>query len=225
MESFAKILEIPQKPVLVIMGGAKVKDKIQLISNLLERVDKMVITGGMAFTFLKAMNVMNIGKSICDEEGLKIVADLIKKAKERNVELHFPQDFVIAKEIKDNVETKIVTSKEGIPDDWLGIDHGPQTTQAVNQVIQGSKTIFINGSAGVFECNVARSGSQALISSICSATKNGATSIAGGGDTISLVNSVQGANAIFSHCSTGGGASLELLEGKELPGIKALSDK
>jgi phosphoglycerate kinase len=173
MESFAKILETPQKPVLVIMGGAKVKDKITLINNLLEklilnkcRVDRMIITGGMAFTFLKAMNTMNIGKSICDEEGLKIVGDLIKKAKERNVEICFPEDFVIAREIKDNTETRVVTSQEGIPNDWLGIDTGPLTQNRFGQIISSSKTIFLNGAAGVFECNVAKSGSIGLINVI-----------------------------------------------------------
>ena len=233
------MLESPKKPVTVILGGAKVKDKIMLINNLLERylnykdrVDKMIITGGMAFTFLKAMNLMKIGKSIFDEAGLKLVGDLITKAKERNVEMTFPEDFVIAKEIKDNTETKIVQVQDGIPDDWLGIDTGPLTQKRFNDVIGSSKTIFLNGAAGVFECNVARSGSVGLINviiycfikSICDATKRGAISICGGGDTINLVNSVSNASSTFSHCSTGGGASLELLEGKELPGIKSLSD-
>lgn len=126
----------------------------------------MIITGGMAFTFLKAMNVMKIGNSIFDEAGLKLVGELIKKAHERNVELTFPLDFVIAKEIKDNTETKIVNVSDGIPDNWLGIDTGPLTQKKMNQVILSSKTIFLNGSAGVFECNVARSGSEGLINVI-----------------------------------------------------------
>lgn len=123
----------------------------------------MIITGGMAFTFLKAMNTMNIGRSICDEDGLKIVGDLVKKAKERNVELCFPEDFVIAKEIKDNTETRVVTAQEGIPNDWLGIDTGPLTQNRLNQIIASSRTIFLNGAAGVFECNVAKNGSIGLI--------------------------------------------------------------
>ena len=123
----------------------------------------MIITGGMAFTFLKAMNSTNIGKSICDEEGLKVVDEIMKKAKERNVEMSFPLDFIIAKEIKDNTETKIVSLKEGIPMDWLGIDTGPATQKLFNEIIINSKTIFLNGSSGVFECNVGRAGSETLV--------------------------------------------------------------
>ena len=123
----------------------------------------MIITGGMAFTFLKGMNSTKIGKSICDEEGLKVVNDIMKKAKERNVEMYFPDDFIIAKEIKDNTETKIVSLKDGIPNDWLGIDTGPATQKKFNEIIINSKTIFLNGSSGVFECNVGRSGSETLV--------------------------------------------------------------
>jgi phosphoglycerate kinase len=157
------MLDNPDRPVLVIMGGAKVKDKILLINNLLERVNKMIITGGMAFTFLKAMHNTQIGKSICDEEGLKVVNDIVKKAKERNVDLLLPEDFVVSKEIKDNALTKIVTLSQGIENDWLGIDTGPLTQQKFNKEILSSKTIFLNGAAGVFECNIARSGSEGLV--------------------------------------------------------------
>ena len=224
LEYFSKIIENPERPLLVILGGAKVKDKIQLISNLMNKVDKMIITGGMAFTFLKTIHNMQIGKSIYDEEGAKTVQDILKKAQENKVELIFPEDFIIAPEIKEGVETNLVKLEEGIPGDRLGIDVGPRTLEKFDKIIGDSKTIFLNGANGVFELNVAKHGSVKLIESLCKATKQGAYTICGGGDTISLVNSVPEANKIISHLSTGGGASLELLEGKVLPGIDYLSN-
>jgi phosphoglycerate kinase len=224
LEYFSKIIENPDRPLLVILGGAKVKDKIQLIKNLTDKVDKMIITGGMAFTFLKTIKNMQIGKSIYDEEGANTVEEIVKKAKERNVELIFPEDFVIASEIKEGVSTSVVKLEEGIPSDKLGIDVGPKTLEKFHKVITGSKTIFLNGANGIFELNVARLGSVKLVESLVEATKKGAYTICGGGDTISLVNSVQGASSVISHLSTGGGASLELLEGKSLPGIDYLSN-
>jgi phosphoglycerate kinase len=225
LEYFSKIVENPERPLLVILGGAKVKDKIKLIDNLIDKVDKMIITGGMAFTFLKNIHNMQIGKSIYDEEGAKTVQDLLKKAQSKNVELIFPEDFVIANEIKEGVSTSVVKLNEGIPSDMLGIDVGPRTLEKFDKIINSSKTIFLNGANGVFELNVAKAGSIKLVESLCSATKNGAYTICGGGDTISLVNGVSGANKVISHLSTGGGASLELLEGKLLPGIDYLSNE
>ena len=164
LEYFSKILENPQRPLLVILGGAKVKDKISLINNMIERVDRMIITGGMAFTFLKQMDSNNqIGKSIFDAEGAKMVDAIVKKAKERNVSLIFPEDFVIVPEIKDNVLSSVVSLKEGIPSDRLGIDVGPESIKKFNDVINSSKTIFLNGANGVFECNVGKAGSIKLI--------------------------------------------------------------
>jgi phosphoglycerate kinase len=224
LEYFSKILENPDRPLLVILGGAKVKDKIQLIKNLTDKVDRMIITGGMAFTFLKTLKNMQIGKSIYDEEGAKTVQEILQKAKEKNVEIIFPEDFVIADEIKEGVSTSVVGLEEGIPSNKLGIDVGPRTLEKFHKVITSSKTIFLNGANGVFELNAARQGSVKLVESLVEATKKGAYTICGGGDTISLVNSVPGANSIISHLSTGGGASLELLEGKSLPGIDYLSN-
>jgi phosphoglycerate kinase len=163
LEYFSKILENPQRPLLVILGGAKVKDKISLINNMLDKVDKMIITGGMAFTFLKQGFNAKTGKSIFDAEGAKQVAGILEKAKSKNVSLILPRDFVIVPEIKDNVSSSIVTLEEGIPDDRLGIDVGPDTIKLFNDVILSSRSIFLNGSNGVFECNVGRAGSVALI--------------------------------------------------------------
>jgi phosphoglycerate kinase len=164
LEYFSKILENPQRPLLVILGGAKVKDKISLINNMIERVDRMIITGGMAFTFLKQMDSNNqIGKSIFDADGAKMVDAIVQKAKERNVSLIFPEDFVIVPEIKDNVQSSVVSLKEGIPSDRLGIDVGPESIKKFNDVINSSKTIFLNGANGVFECNVGKAGSIKLI--------------------------------------------------------------
>lgn len=163
LEYFSKILDNPQHPLLVILGGAKVKDKISLINNMIDRVDRMIITGGMAFTFLKQMQNAQIGKSIYDAEGAKMVDAIVKKAKEKNVSLILPEDFVIVPEIKDNAPSSIVSLKDGIPNDKLGIDVGPETVKKFDEIITSSKTIFLNGSNGVFECNVGRAGSLKLV--------------------------------------------------------------
>jgi phosphoglycerate kinase len=145
------------------MGGAKVKDKITIINNMLDRVNEMIITGGMAFTFQKVAQGLKIGKSIFDEEGSKIVPDLIKKAKEKGVKLYFPEDYVISQEFKDGVPTKTVSLQEGIPDGWLGLDVGEKSRKTFEGVIGGAKTIFLNGASGVFEFGIARQGSISLV--------------------------------------------------------------
>lgn len=163
LEAFSQVLENPKKPLLVILGGAKVKDKIQLIKNMIDRVDKLIITGGMAFTFLKHIYKMEIGKSIYDEEGGKIVGEIVQKAKEKNVELIFPEDFVVTNEIKENAETSIVSLSNGIPADLIGVDVGPETAKKFHSVITDSKTIFLNGACGIFEMPFARQGSVSLV--------------------------------------------------------------
>jgi phosphoglycerate kinase len=163
LEAFSKVLENPEKPLLVILGGAKVKDKIQLIKNLLNRVDKLIITGGMAFTFLKQIYKMEIGKSIYDEEGGKIVSEIVQMAKEKNVELIFPEDFVVSNEIKEGAESSIVNLTNGIPNDLIGVDVGPKSEKKFDEIIKASKTIFLNGSCGIFEMEYARKGSIALV--------------------------------------------------------------
>ena len=222
---FSKILESPEKPLTVIMGGAKVADKIQLIMKMLELVDEMIIGGGMAFTFNKVLQNAQIGKSLFDAEGAKIVPDIMNKAKERGVKIHLPVDYVIADKFDEKAKTKIKDISEGIDDGWLGLDIGPKTIKANSEVLRRAKTIFWNGPQGVFEMKPFAKGSLAMLDDIIAATQKGATSIAGGGDTVSLLKKVKGAKDKLSHVSTGGGASLELLEGKQLPGIVALSDK
>ncbi len=163
LEFFSKILENPKRPLLVILGGAKVKDKIKLINSMIDKVDRMIITGGMAFTFLKEGFGKEIGKSIFDSEGAKEVKDILNKAREKNVAMIFPEDFVTVPEIKDDIMSKIVSLDDGIPSDMLGIDVGPRTIEKFGEVIGSSNTVFLNGANGVFECNVGRAGSLKLV--------------------------------------------------------------
>ena len=225
LQYFSKILESPEKPLTVIMGGAKVADKIQLIMKMLELVDEMIIGGGMAFTFNKVLSNAQIGKSLFDAEGAKIVPDIMAKAKERGVKIHLPTDYVIADKFEETAHTKVKDISEGIDDGWLGLDIGPKTIKANAEVLKRAKTIFWNGPQGVFEMKPFAKGSLAMLDEIIKATQNGATSIAGGGDTVSLLKKVKGSAQKLSHVSTGGGASLELLEGKQLPGVVALCDR
>lgn len=226
LQYFSKILESPEKPLTVVMGGAKVADKIQLIMKMLELVDEMIIGGGMAFTFNKVLQNANIGKSLFDEEGAKIVPQIMAKAKERGVKIHLPQDYVIADKFEETAQTAVRDILgAGIDDGWMGLDIGPKTIAANSEVIKRAKTVFWNGPQGVFEMAPFSKGSISMLNDIVTATGKGATSVAGGGDTVSLLGKVKGAAEKLSHVSTGGGASLELLEGKELPGITALSDR
>ena len=225
LEYFAKVLESPTKPLTVVMGGAKVKDKIQLIFNMLDIVDEMIIGGGMAFTFDKVLNGTKIGASLFDEEGAKTVHDIMNKAKEKGVKIHLPTDYVCADKFAEDAKTCIRTNKEGIDDGWLGLDIGPNTIKANAEVIRRSKTVFWNGPQGVFEMPAFAKGSLAMLDEIIAVTAKGATSVAGGGDTVALLKKVKGSAEKLSHVSTGGGASLELVEGKQLPGVVALSDR
>ncbi|KAL9645423.1 hypothetical protein ABK040_002621 [Willaertia magna] len=225
IDYFRKALVEPQKPYVAILGGAKVKDKIKLIENMLDKVDEMIIVGGMAFTFKKTVFGVKIGKSLFDEEGSKIVNNLIEKAKKNGVKLHFPVDYVCASAIKEDVETKVYTDEEGIPDDLMGLDIGPKSIEIFTKVIENAKTLVWNGPAGVFEIKQFAKGSVGLLDAVTKATEqNGLVSIIGGGDTVSLVVNNNAQNKV-SHVSTGGGASLELLEGRKLPGVEALDDK
>jgi phosphoglycerate kinase len=207
------------------MGGAKVADKIQLIMKMLEIVDEMIIGGGMAFTFHKVLDNAKIGKSLFDEEGAKIVPDIMKKAKERGVKIHLPLDYVIADKFAEDAQTKIKDLSAGIDDGYMGLDVGPKTIAQNAAIIKRAKTIFWNGPQGVFEMAPFANGSVTLVNDVIAATEKGATSVIGGGDTVSLLKKVKGAKDKMSHVSTGGGASLELMEGKQLPGVVALSDR
>ena len=194
--------------------------------KMLDIVDEMIIGGGMAFTFNKVINNTTIGKSLFDEEGAKIVPEIMKKAKERGVKIHLPTDYIIADKFEESAATKTRDiTREGIDDGWMGLDIGPNTIKANAEVIKRAKTVFWNGPQGVFEMAPFAKGSLAMLDEIIRATERGATTVAGGGDTVSLLGKVKGASEKLSHVSTGGGASLELLEGKELPGITALSDR
>ncbi|HTV20276.1 MAG TPA: phosphoglycerate kinase [Polyangiaceae bacterium] len=224
LEYFGKALSNPERPFLGILGGAKVKDKIQLIENMLDKVDTMIIGGGMAYTFKKVMNNMAIGGSLFDADGAKIVDKLLAKAKERGVALHFPVDYVTADAFAETANVGSATDATGIKDGWQGLDAGPESRKLFADVIAKSKTIIWNGPVGVFEMEKFSAGTRAVAAAVAQATANGATTIIGGGDTATAAE-VYGIEEKVSHVSTGGGASLELLEGKELPGVTALSDK
>jgi len=220
---FAKVLDNPDRPLLAILGGAKVQDKIQLIENLIDKVDEMIIGGGMAFTFHKVLNNMQIGGSLYDEDGAKIVQNLVQKAKDKNVQLHFPIDFITADKFDENAQVGAATVSAGIPDGWMGLDCGPESNTAFAAVVGRAKTIVWNGPAGVFEFEKFANGTKALMDNVVAATASGATTIIGGGDTATCAKKFKTVEKV-SHVSTGGGASLELLEGKNLPGVASLSE-
>jgi len=224
LEYFAKALENPERPFLAILGGAKVSDKIQLIENLLDKVNSLIICGGMAFTFKKTLEGVAIGKSLFDEAGAEKVASLVDKAKKNNVELVFPVDYVTADKFDKDAQTAAATDEQGIPEGWLGLDVGPKSNDLFKQTVLAAKTILWNGPPGVFEFPAFAGGSKALLDANIEAASKGATVIVGGGDTATVVANYNSEDKL-SHVSTGGGASLELLEGKNLPGVAELSEK
>lgn len=224
LDYFGKALENPPHPFLAILGGAKVQDKIQLIENLLDKVDRMIIGGGMAFTFKKVLNGMDIGDSIFDQAGSEKVKAIMDKAKAKKVEILLPIDFNVADAFNEKANHKIIEDSEGIQKPWQGLDCGPKSIAAAQKMIKSSKLIVWNGPQGVFEFPAFATGSLAFLDAVIDATKQGSISIIGGGDTASLVENA-GKSSMVSHVSTGGGASLELLEGKVLPGVEALSTK
>jgi len=219
---FAMALDNPTRPFLAILGGAKVKDKIQLIENMLDQVNEMMVVGGMAFTFLKVMHGMEIGNSLFDEEGAGIVRGLVDKAKAKGVLLHFPSDFVTADKFAEDANSGTAQASAGIPAGWMGLDCGSASVEAFRPVVARAKTIVWNGPCGVFEFAKFAGGTRAVMDMVVAATAEGATSIIGGGDTATCC-ATWGTESKVSHVSTGGGASLELLEGKVLPGVAALS--
>lgn len=223
LQYFNQALNNPERPFLAILGGAKVADKILLIENLLDKVDEMIIGGGMAFTFLKVLNDMKIGNSLFDEKGSEIVCKLMEKAKAKGVKIHLPEDFVTGNRFAEDAEVGEATVKSGIPDGWLGLDIGPKTFKNFAEVISTAKLVIWNGPPGVFEFDNFSCGSKAMLESVVKATECGAVTIIGGGDTATVVAKYKAEDKV-SHVSTGGGASLELLEGKTLPGVAALSD-
>ncbi|HHV71021.1 MAG TPA: phosphoglycerate kinase [Clostridia bacterium] len=214
-----KALNNPERPFLAVLGGAKVADKIGVISNLLNKVDTLLIGGGMAYTFLRAQG-LEVGKSIVEESKIELAAELIAKAKQNGVEFILPEDVVVAKEFKEDAEHKVVPVT-AIPADWMGLDIGPKTAEKFRQKIINSSTVIWNGPMGVFEMDAFARGTQAVAEAL---TNVQGTTIVGGGDSAAAVEQMGMAERI-THISTGGGASLEFLEGKDLPGVVALSDK
>ncbi|CAO3593864.1 unnamed protein product [Absidia cylindrospora] len=224
LEYFAKVLEHPERPFLAILGGAKVSDKIKLIENMLDKVNALIICGGMSFTFKKTLENVKIGNSLFDQPGSELVQGLVEKAKAKNVKLVFPEDYITADAFSPDAKTGYATDSDGIPDGWMGLDCGKESNKVFSEEILGAKTILWNGPTGVFEFEKFSTGTREALKAVVEATKNGATSIIGGGDTATAALQ-WGAEGKISHISTGGGASLELLEGKVLPGVDALSTK
>jgi phosphoglycerate kinase len=224
LDYFAQALENPKRPFLAILGGAKVSDKIQLIDNLLGKVNSLIICGGMAFTFKKTLDNVKIGNSLFDEAGSKKCEDLIKKAKDNNVKIVFPVDYITADKFDKDAKTGYATDEQGIEDGWMGLDCGDESIKLYKETIDEAKTILWNGPPGVFEMDAFAKGTKATMDAAVDAAQSGKIVIIGGGDT-ATVAAKYGVEDKLSHVSTGGGASLELLEGKELPGVSALSSK
>lgn len=224
LDAFAKVLNEPARPVLAILGGAKVSDKIQLIMNLLDKVNMMIVGGGMAYTFLKVNDKMGIGSSLYDEEGAKIVPDIMKKAAEKGVKIILPTDFVISSKFGEDGEIKTATKEEGIPDGFMGLDCGLTSIAENAQAVAEAKTIIWNGPMGVFEMKSFEAGTKQMMDKIVEVTKTGTVTVIGGGDTATACKNYDTEDKV-THCSTGGGASLELLEGKVLPGVDTLTNK
>lgn len=220
LEVLGKALSNPERPFTAIIGGAKVKDKIGVIDNLLEKVDNLIIGGGLAYTFIKAQG-HEIGKSLLEEDKVDLAKSFIAKAKEKGVEFYMPVDAVVADEFSADANSKIVPIEE-IPADWQALDIGPKTEEIYRDVIQKSKLVIWNGPMGVFEMDKFAGGTKAVAQAL--ADSEGTYSVIGGGDSAAAVEKFDLADKM-SHISTGGGASLEFMEGKELPGVVALNDK
>jgi phosphoglycerate kinase len=219
LESLEKALNNPKRPFTAIMGGAKISSKITIIENLLDKVDNLILGGGMIFTFIKAHGG-NIGNSICEPDFLELALNIEKKAAEKGVKLYIGNDVIAASAFDNNAETKITAVNE-IPDGWMGLDIGPESIKIVTKVIEDSAAILWNGPVGVFEMDNFATGTKAVGEAVVKATKNGAFSLIGGGDSVAAVNKFGFADNV-SYISTAGGALLEYLEGKTLPGIKAI---
>ena len=219
IESLNKVLNNSEKPVTAVLGGSKVSSKITVIENILDKIDHMIIGGGMTFTFIKALGG-NIGNSICEDDKMALALEIMEKAKAKNVQIHLPVDVVAADAFSNEANTQIV-DVYNIPEGWQGLDVGPKSLEALKDVIKNSKTILWNGPLGVFELEKFAEGTITLGNFIAESTKNGAFSLVGGGDSVAAVKQF-GFESKMSYVSTGGGAMLEMLEGKTLPGIAAI---
>lgn len=221
IESIDKVMQTGEKPVLAILGGAKVSSKITIIDNILDKVDHLIIGGGMTFTFVKALGGY-VGDSICEDDKMDLALEILEKAKQKNVQIHIPVDVLAADDFSNEANTQIVDVR-AISENWQGLDCGPKSKAIFHEVVQKCKTILWNGPLGVFEMETFSTGTKALGDSIAEATKNGAFSLVGGGDSVAAVKQFGFENKV-SYVSTGGGAMLESLEGKILPGIAAISE-
>lgn len=219
IESIEKVLKNSEKPVVAILGGSKVSSKITVIENILDKVNHMIIGGGMTFTFVKALGG-KIGNSICEDDKLDLAIEILKQAKAKGVQIHIPVDVVAADAFSNNANTQIVDVNQ-IPDGWQGLDAGPKSLAIFRRIILDSKTILWNGPLGVFEMDNFSKGTIALGEYIAESTANGAFSLVGGGDSVAAVKQF-GLEPKMSYVSTGGGAMLEMLEGRTLPGIAAI---
>jgi len=217
-----KALSNPERPFVAMLGGAKVSDKIEVVDNLMKVADAMLIGGGMAYTFLKSQGIA-VGKSLVEADKLDLAGRVLESARQRNFPLLLPSDHVVGAEFRADTETRTVSVKE-TPEGWMGLDIGPQTIARFSAEIAKAKTIVWNGPMGVFEMPAFAKGTLEMAKAVAAATAHGATSIVGGGDSVAAVHQAGLASEV-SHISTGGGASLEFLAGKKLPGVEALTDK
>lgn len=221
IEAVDKLLNSDDKPLTAIVGGAKVSSKITIIERLLDKVDNLIVGGGMAYTFVKAQGG-NVGNSLVEDDFLDTAKDILKKAEEKGVKLYIPVDTVVADKFDNNASTQLVEIGE-IPSGWMGLDVGPKTIEECTKIIEGSKLILWNGPMGVFEMSNFQKGTAEVAKAIVRATEKGAFSLIGGGDSVAAINQFKLADKV-SYVSTGGGAMLEYLEGIELPGIKAIRE-
>ena len=219
IDAIEKVMRTGEKPITAILGGSKVSSKITIIENILDKVDHMIIGGGMAYTFIKAQGG-TIGNSICEDDKMELALDILKQAKEKGVEVHLPIDVVTGDDFSNDANTKVFPSN-AIEDGWEGLDSGPETQKHSREVLLKSKTILWNGPVGVFEMDTFSKGTINIGNAIADATKNGAFSLVGGGDSVAAVKQF-GFEDKVSYVSTGGGAMLESLEGRTLPGIAAI---
>jgi phosphoglycerate kinase len=219
LEYLGKALENPQRPFVAILGGAKVSDKIPVITNLLNKVDTLLIGGGMAYTFLRAQGY-EVGKSLLEQDQIELAASLLKQARSKGVDIKLPLDHIVASEFSNSAAIQTVTNSE-FPPDYMGLDIGPETIAAYTEIVAGAATVVWNGPMGVFEMENFARGTMEMARALA---QTNAVTIIGGGDSVAAVNKA-GVSEAMTHISTGGGASLELLEGKILPGVAALSDK
>ncbi|WP_338409676.1 phosphoglycerate kinase [uncultured Flavobacterium sp.] len=219
IESINKVLHESKKPVTAILGGSKVSSKITIIENILDKVDHMIIGGGMTFTFVKALGG-SIGNSICEDDKMELALEILKQAKEKGVQIHLPVDVVAADNFSNDANTQVLDVTQ-IPEGWQGLDAGPKSLELFKEVVLKSKTILWNGPVGVFEMPTFANGTIKVGEYIAQSTKDGAFSLVGGGDSVSAVKQFGLENEV-SYVSTGGGAMLEMLEGRTLPGIQAI---